>query len=42
VLSHLLLEELTVLALGDNLQRVILSCRSLETVPEGFAYDRAS
>jgi hypothetical protein len=41
MLHCLLLEELAVLALGDDLHCVILSCRSVETVPEGFAYDRA-
>jgi hypothetical protein len=41
MLRCLLLEELAVLALGDDLHCVILSCRSVETVPEGFAYDRA-
>jgi hypothetical protein len=42
MLRYLLLEELVVLALSDDLHRVILSCRPVETVPEGFAYDRAS
>jgi hypothetical protein len=37
----LLLKELTVLAFCDDLYRVILSCRLVETVHEGFAYDRA-
>jgi hypothetical protein len=41
MLHGLLLEEVTVLTLGDNFHRVIRSCRSVETVPEGFAYDRA-
>jgi hypothetical protein len=40
MLYCLLLEELTVLALGDTLYRVILSCRPIKTVVEGFAYDR--
>jgi hypothetical protein len=38
---YLLLKELTVLALGDDLHCVILSCRPVETMPEGDAYDRA-
>jgi hypothetical protein len=42
MLRCLLLDELAVLAFGDNLHRVILSCRPIEFVPEGFAYDRAS
>jgi hypothetical protein len=42
MLRYLLLEELIVLALGDDLHHVILSCRPVETVTEGFAYDRAS
>jgi hypothetical protein len=42
MLYYLLLEELTVFALGDNLHRVIFSCRPVKTIPEGFAYDRAS
>ncbi len=41
MLYYLLLEELAVLAFGDDLHRVILSCRPVETMPEGFAYDRA-
>jgi hypothetical protein len=41
MLGCLLLKELSVLAFGDDLHRVILSCRPVETVPEGFAYDRA-
>jgi hypothetical protein len=41
MLRCLLLEELTILAFGDDLYRVILSCRPVESVPEGFAYDRA-
>jgi hypothetical protein len=42
MLRYLLLEELIVLTLGDDLHHVILSCRPVETVTEGFAYDRAS
>jgi hypothetical protein len=38
----LLLEELAVFAFGDDLHRVILSCRPIATMPEGFAYDRVS
>jgi hypothetical protein len=41
MLHCLLLEELTILAFGDDLHRVILSCRPVETVYEGFAYVRA-
>jgi hypothetical protein len=41
MLHCLLLEELTILAFGDDLHRVILSCRPIEIVHEGFAYDRA-
>jgi hypothetical protein len=41
MLRCLLLEELAVLAFGDDLQRVILSCRPVEIMREGFAYDRA-
>jgi hypothetical protein len=36
----MLLDKLAVLAFGDNLHRVILSYRTIESVPEGFAYDR--
>jgi hypothetical protein len=42
MLHCLLLEELTILTLGDDFHHAILSCRPVETVPEGFAYDRAS
>jgi hypothetical protein len=41
MLHCLLLKELVVLAFGDDLHRVILSCRPVETMSEGFAYDRA-
>jgi hypothetical protein len=41
MLRCLLLEELAVLALGDDLHHVILGCRLVETVSKGFAYDRA-
>jgi hypothetical protein len=41
MLRCLLLEELTILAFGDDFHRVILSYRPVETMPEGFAYDRA-
>jgi hypothetical protein len=34
MLHCLLLEELAIIALGDDLHRVILSCRPVETVPE--------
>jgi hypothetical protein len=42
MLCYLLLEELAVITLGDDLHRVILSCRPVETMPEYLAYDRAS
>jgi hypothetical protein len=42
MLRCLLLKKLTVLALGDDLQCIILSYRPVETIPEGFVYDRAS
>jgi hypothetical protein len=42
MLRCLLLKELTVLTLGDDLHLVILSCRPIEIMPKGFAYDRAS
>jgi hypothetical protein len=35
------LKELAVLALGDDLHCVILSCRLVEIMPEGFTYNRA-
>jgi hypothetical protein len=41
MLCCLLLEELAVLALGDDLHHIILSCRPVETMSEGFACDRA-
>jgi hypothetical protein len=37
----LLLQELVILAFGDDLYHIILSCMPIETKPEGFAYDRA-
>jgi hypothetical protein len=40
MLRCLLLEELAVLTLDDDLHYIILSCRPVEIVPEGFAYDR--
>jgi hypothetical protein len=40
MLHCLLLEELVVIALGDDLHRIILSCRLVETMHECFAYDR--
>jgi hypothetical protein len=39
MLHSLLLEELAIPALGDNLHRVILGCRSVETMSEGFSDD---
>jgi hypothetical protein len=41
MLHYLLLKELIFLAYGDDLHRVIPSCRLVETMAEGFAYDRA-
>jgi hypothetical protein len=41
MLRYLLFEELTVLVLGDDLHHVILNCRPVETVFEGFTYDIA-
>jgi hypothetical protein len=41
MLRCLLLKELAVPAFGDNLHHAILGCRLVETVYEGFAYDRA-
>jgi hypothetical protein len=41
MLRCLLLKELTILAFGDDLHHVILNCRSVEIMSEGFAYDRA-
>jgi hypothetical protein len=42
MLHCLLLEELIIIALGDDLYRAILSYRSVETVHECLAYDRTS
>jgi hypothetical protein len=42
MLHCLLLKELTVIALGDDLNSVIISCRLVETVPECLAYDKMS
>jgi hypothetical protein len=42
MLRCLLLEELAILALGDDLHHIILSYRPIEIITEGFAYDRAS
>jgi hypothetical protein len=39
MLRCLLLEELIVLAFGDDQHHVIPSCRLVEIVPEGFVYD---
>jgi hypothetical protein len=36
----LLLKELAALAFGDDLHCVILRCRPVEIMLEGFAYDR--
>jgi hypothetical protein len=40
MLSCLLLEELSVLTLDDDLCRIILSCRLIETMPKGFVDDK--
>jgi hypothetical protein len=42
MLHCLLLKKLTVLVFGDDLHRIILSCRPVEAVLKVFAYDRAS
>jgi hypothetical protein len=42
MLSCLLLQELAVLPFDDDLHHVILGCRPVETVHEGFAYNRVS
>jgi hypothetical protein len=39
MLRSLLLEELTILALGDDLHRAILGCRPVETMSGGFSDD---
>jgi hypothetical protein len=41
MLRCLLLEELTIIALGDDLYHVILSCRLVESMAECLTYDRA-
>jgi hypothetical protein len=41
MLRCLLLEELVVLAFGEDLHRGILSYRLVETMPKCFAYDKA-
>jgi hypothetical protein len=41
MLHYLLLEELAILVFDDDLHHVILSYRLVETVADGFAYDRA-
>jgi hypothetical protein len=40
MLRGLLLRELTVLALGDDLHRAILSCGPVETLSKCFSDDR--
>jgi hypothetical protein len=42
MLHSLLLKELAIPTLGDNLHRVILGCRLVETMSEGFPDDRTS
>jgi hypothetical protein len=42
MLHYLLLEELTIISLGDDLHRVILSRRPVEIVTGCLAYDRTS
>jgi hypothetical protein len=39
MLCSLLLEKLTILALGDYFHRVILTCRLVESISECFAND---
>jgi hypothetical protein len=41
MLHYLLLEDLAVLTFGDDSHHIILSCRLVETAPEGFAFDKA-
>jgi hypothetical protein len=41
MLRYLLLEELTISALGDDLHHVILSCGPVKPMSECFVYDRA-
>jgi hypothetical protein len=36
MLRSLLMEELALFALGDDFHRVVLSCRPVESVSEGF------
>jgi hypothetical protein len=40
MLHSLLLEELAILAFGDDLHHIILGCRLVETMSEGFPGDR--
>jgi hypothetical protein len=42
MLRCLLLEELAVLAFGDDVHHVILGCRPVEIMPEGLANDRVT
>jgi hypothetical protein len=39
MLCCLLLEKLVVIALDDDLHRIILSCRPIEIMNECFTYD---
>jgi hypothetical protein len=41
MLHCLLQEELVVPTFGDDLHYIILSYRLVESMPKGFAYDRA-
>jgi hypothetical protein len=41
MLRGLLLEELEISAFGDDFHHIILVCRSVESMSECFAYDRA-
>jgi hypothetical protein len=41
MLHYLFLKELAVIAHGDDLHHIILSCRPVELVPECLVYDRA-
>jgi hypothetical protein len=40
MLCCLLLEELAILTIGDDFYHIILGCRSVETMFEGFPDDR--
>jgi hypothetical protein len=42
MLRGLLMEELVISAFGDDLHLIILGCRPVETMSEGFSDDRTS